>query len=85
MFGSSHTRRSTVSGVIRQNLLDNRMLRRENNSVRVKFISTYLLRFMLDPLWPKFQSVILEENHRQGDDKSYGDMLNRIRVSPKIS
>ena len=34
----------------------------------------------MDPLWPKFKSVILEENHRQGDDRSYGDMLNRIRV-----
>ena len=37
-------------------------------------------RHELDPLWPKFSSIILEENHRQGDDKSYGDMLNRIRV-----
>ena len=36
---------------------------------------------MIDPLWPKFKSIILEENHRQGNDKIFGDMLNRIRVN----
>ena len=27
-----------------------------------------------------FQSLILEINHRQGDDKTYADPLNRVRV-----
>ena len=31
-------------------------------------------------LWPKFQSIILEKNHRQGDDKTYADILNRVRI-----
>ena len=43
-------------------------------------VDEHIIRHELDPLWPKFSSIILEENHRQGDDKSYGDMLNRIRV-----
>ena len=43
-------------------------------------VEEHQIRHELDPLWPKFSSIILEENHRQGDDKSYGDMLNRIRV-----
>ena len=31
-----------------------------------------------------FQSIILENNHRQGKDKSYADILNRIRVGVKL-
>merc|ERR1711923_604517 len=27
-----------------------------------------------------FSSVLLEKNHRQGKDKDYADLLNRIRV-----
>ena len=27
-----------------------------------------------------FTVVNLEENHRQGDDKSYADLLNRVRI-----
>ena len=34
----------------------------------------------LDPLWRKFHCITLKENHRQGDDKAYAEMLNRIRV-----
>ena len=30
--------------------------------------------------WENFRIVNLEENHRQGNDKSYADMLNRIRT-----
>ena len=30
--------------------------------------------------WEMFIVVNLEENHRQGDDKSYADLLNRVRV-----
>ena len=31
-------------------------------------------------LWRKFQVICLTQNHRQGDDKKYADMLNRIRI-----
>ena len=31
------------------------------------------------PLWEQFQAVELITNHRQGADKTYGDLLNRIR------
>ena len=34
----------------------------------------------IDPLWRKFQCINLEINHRQGEDKSYADTLNRIRI-----
>ena len=34
----------------------------------------------IDPLWRKFQCINLEINHRQGEDKSYADALNRIRI-----
>ena len=27
-----------------------------------------------------FSSILLEKNHRQGKDKDYADLLNRIRV-----
>ena len=35
--------------------------------------------FQLRNLWQTFTVVILEENHRQGDDKTYADLLNRVR------
>ena len=31
-------------------------------------------------LWKMFSSIILEKNHRQGNDKVYADTLNRIRI-----
>ena len=31
-------------------------------------------------LWRSFQVINLTENRRQGNDKTYADMLNRIRV-----
>ena len=34
----------------------------------------------LDPLWQKFSSITLEKNHRQGKDRTYADLLNRVRV-----
>ena len=34
----------------------------------------------LQPRWQMFKSLILEINHRQGNDKPYADLLNRIRV-----
>ena len=32
-----------------------------------------------DSLWRSFQVINLSENHRQGNDKTYAEMLNRIR------
>ena len=34
-----------------------------------------------DSLWRSFEVINLEENHRQGKDKIYADMLNRIRIN----
>ena len=34
----------------------------------------------LTPRWTMFKPVLLEENHRQGSDRSYADLLNRIRI-----
>ena len=42
--------------------------------------SQFLLTSEMDPLWNKFQCINLEINHRQGEDKIYADMLNRIRI-----
>ena len=36
--------------------------------------------FYSETHWHSFQVITLEENHRQGNDKSYADVLNRIRV-----
>merc|ERR1712016_377038 len=33
----------------------------------------------LAPLWDLFSTLTLEINHRQGEDKPYADMLNKIR------
>ena len=32
------------------------------------------------PLWEQFKAIELKTNHRQGEDKDYGDLLNRVRV-----
>ena len=31
-------------------------------------------------LWHKFSVIVLKTNHRQGEDKGYADILNRLRV-----
>ena len=36
-----------------------------------------------DSLWRSFKVINLENNHRQGKDKHYADMLNRIRLGNK--
>jgi hypothetical protein len=36
--------------------------------------------YQLRNLWQTFSVVTLEENHRQGDDKTYADLLNRVRT-----
>ena len=40
----------------------------------------FFLTHEVDPLWKKFDVINLEINHRQGEDRDYADMLNRIRV-----
>ena len=36
--------------------------------------------YQLNNLWQTFEVVNLEENHRQGEDKIYADLLNRVRT-----
>ena len=40
---------------------------------------SYHLAYLADPLWEKFNIVHLVQNHRQGEDKTYAEILNRIR------
>ena len=40
----------------------------------------HALAHTLRDLWKLFTVVNLEENHRQGEDKIYGDLLNRVRT-----
>ena len=39
---------------------------------------SFYITFELDSLWHKFSILNLEINHRQGKDKDYADMLNRV-------
>ena len=41
----------------------------------------HALAYKLRDLWRLFTVINLEENHRQGDDKVYGDLLNRVRTA----
>ena len=41
---------------------------------------SFLLAFLTGSLWKKFDVVILKHNHRQGEDKEYADILNRLRI-----
>ena len=34
-------------------------------------------------LWEEFECVVLEQNHRQGEDKEYAELLGRIRFKEK--
>ena len=47
--------------------------------------SQFILSHEIDPLWHKFECINLEINHRQGKDKEYAEMLNRIRVGKQTS
>ena len=38
------------------------------------------LYYHVEDIWKKFEVVNLKTNHRQGDDRTYADILNRIRV-----
>ena len=39
----------------------------------------FKLAHALDPLWETFDVIKLTHNHRQGQDKMFADILNRIR------
>ena len=39
--------------------------------------------FELLPLWKMFDTIELEINHRQGDDKVYAELLNKLRFKSK--
>ena len=41
----------------------------------------HALSYMLRNLWRLFTVVNLETNHRQGEDRVYGDLLNRVRTA----
>ena len=41
---------------------------------------SFLLAFLISSLWQKFDVVVLRHNHRQGEDKEYADVLNRLRI-----
>ena len=40
----------------------------------------YKIAFYSGTHWKKFKVIILEENHRQNEDRDYADLLNRVRV-----
>ena len=41
---------------------------------------SFLLAFLTSSIWKKFDVVILKHNHRQGEDKIYANILNRLRM-----
>ena len=45
----------------------------------------HALAHSMRDLWKLFTVVNLEENHRQGEDKIYGDLLNRVRTGDQTS
>ena len=40
----------------------------------------FKLRYLVDPLWQKFDVIILKKNHRQGEDQLFANILNRMRL-----
>ena len=53
--------------------------------VRARYIceepkcENFAMSHLLNPLWNKFEVVMLNKNHRQGEDGDYANILNRIR------
>ena len=45
----------------------------------------FKLAHALEPLWSTFDVIKLNKNHRQGADKIFADILNRIRVGEETS
>ena len=48
-----------------------------DDPANVEFRTTHLIK----PRWEMFKSIILEKNHRQGKDRQYADLLNRLRIA----
>ena len=40
----------------------------------------FQLSFLIQSLWHLFEVIILQHNHRQGEDKVYADLLNRASI-----
>ena len=53
--------------------------------VRARYIceepmnESFLLCHILSPLWEKFDVIMLNQNHRQGEDRLFAELLNRAR------
>ena len=45
----------------------------------------FQITHQLMPRWQMFKSILLTENHRQGKDKAYADLLNRVRVGEQTN
>ena len=41
---------------------------------------SFLIAYLINSLWEMFDVIILRQNHRQGEDREYADLLNRIRM-----
>ena len=44
----------------------------------------FLISHLLDPLWNIFDVIDLKINHRQGNDRIYADLLNRIKIGQQM-
>ena len=40
----------------------------------------FSMNYLISPLWEKFDVILLQQNHRQGKDRRYAELLNRARV-----
>ena len=40
----------------------------------------YEMLHRCNPRWKMFRCIVLEKNHRQGKDKGYAELLNRLRI-----
>ena len=47
--------------------------------------SDFHLAYQSESLWRSFQVIRLTENHRQGNDKTYAEILNRVRVGEQTN
>ena len=41
----------------------------------------FALLYNIKSHWDQFEVILLEENHRTGEEKFFADLLNRIRVN----
>ena len=53
--------------------------------VRARYIfeepmnESFALSYLIDSLWQKFEIIMLNENHRQGEDRQYANVLNSMQ------